>query len=260
MSTATGEWRAYVYTNGVQEVTYYAGTTTNDGSERTSGWNAGVEATVKAGFNFGGISGEVSVTGSYSRSMSISVAQSVQESISNTLTTKFDKPGGQVWQFVYTAKDTCGVVDIKTRDLVMTENRARSPCCLPGFAVSSTMQHGPCEAGSPCMCSTNICNAPPESQPTEFPNEVFTTPTQSAARPPTPTNSGASLLQSVCGVSGHTQACICLTGSGVQSCTEAGSWSPCICAAKASRAICLHPRWAAALLVAVLVALSAAFR
>lgn len=250
MSTATGEWRAYVYTNGGQDIEYTAGVTTDDGSGRTSEWNAGVEATVKAGFNLAGINGEVSVAGSYSRSMSNSVSQSVQESSSNTLTTKFDKPGGQVWQFVYTARDTCGVVDIKTRDLVMTENRARNPCCLPGFAVSSSMQHGPCVAGSPCMCSTSICD----------PNEVFTTPTQSAARQPTPTNSGASLLQSVCGVSGNTQACICLTGSGVQSCTEAGSWSSCICAAQASRAICLHPRWAAALLVVVLVALSAGFR
>ena len=247
MSTASGEWRALVYTNGGQEVSYTAGVTTTDGSERTKEWNAGVQTTVSAGFNFLGISGQASVTGSFSRSTSSMVSRSVQESTSQTLTTSFEAPGGQVWQFAYTVQDSCGVADIKTRDLVSTANRGEPPCCLPGFAVTANRQHGPCVAGSPCTCSTRICNRPLDMS-------------LDAGQPATPTAPGGSPLQRACGVAGVTQACICVEGSGVQSCTDAGSWSPCACKAKASRAMCLRPWRSGALLPVALLALSAAFR
>jgi len=250
-SAVGGEWKAYGYTNANSEFEYTVGTTPTDGNERTTTWSRGVEAKVSGGFKFLGMGVNVEVTGTYSQASSDLVSKAVQYSASEKQTYKFDK-GGQVWQFEYEVEDWyCSQATIKTKNLVITESYGEPPCCLPGYAILASRQHGPCVKGSPCTCPRSVC------EPTPGPTSMPFTPAdalQDARQLASMSSSGAS---SICGVAGSTQACICIEGSGVQSCTSSGSWGQCTCGAKASLASGRHQLsgW----LLVVLVALTSEF-
>jgi hypothetical protein len=156
-----GTWKVAGYSNGQREFGYTTGTTTTDGEERTSEWEAEVGVTVSAGFSFFGAESSVEVSSSYSQGGAETITRSIERSTERSLTTTFPHEvyphGGVVWQFDYLAQDTCGSSTIKTEDLVITGNRAQGPCCLPGFAKNPGQQHGPCAGNSPCSCAQSVC-------------------------------------------------------------------------------------------------------
>jgi len=159
-SNVRGTWNYVGYTNGQREFSYTTGTTTTDGSERSSSWEVGVQVEVSHGFKFlGGV--DVEVTSSYSRGGSETISRSIEQSSETSLTTTFPHEvyphGGVVWQFDYLTQDACGAGTIQTTDLVITPNRAQRPCCLPGYARNPGQQHGPCAGNSPCSCSASVC-------------------------------------------------------------------------------------------------------
>ena len=161
-SNVRGTWKYVGYTNGQREFSYTTGTTTTDGSERSSEWAMEVGVTVStSGFVFYGTETSVDVSSSYSRGGSETISRSIEQSSETSLTTTFPHEvyphGGVVWQFDYVTQDACGAGTIQTTDLVITPNRAQHPCCLPGYARNPGQQHGPCAGNSPCSCSASVC-------------------------------------------------------------------------------------------------------
>ena len=52
---------------------------------------------------------------------------------------------------------TCSQHVIGTQNIVLTDNVAKTPCCLPGTFKDHSKPHGPCLPGYPCACSPSIC-------------------------------------------------------------------------------------------------------
>jgi len=50
---------------------------------------------------------------------------------------------------------------------VLTDNRERPPCCLPGTFADHNNPHGPCLPYYPCACSTDVCSRAVETPATQ---------------------------------------------------------------------------------------------
>jgi len=163
---ASGKWETRGYTNGQNAYEFTEGVstsrTTTDTFESSLEWEVSVTNSITSGFEYLSFTGgefEVSATiaGSYTTTIEHAVQRTENKEETQTIT--FDEPG-QVWQFVYSVHDVCvdQPWDLLTNNLVTTDRRGEPPCCLPGHAKNPSIQHGPCEACTPCFCSDEICN------------------------------------------------------------------------------------------------------
>lgn len=166
MGASVGQWTVYKYANAGQKITYEEGITrsSEESVTNTKQWQTSVTRSVAAGFELKGFSAGTSVEVSfeYGESMESSVRSAVEKTQMASYETVFDEPG-QIWQFRYFIRDACypDTWSMATKDLVITKGRFEPPCCLPGYALDPRRQHGPCAAGSPCMCSDEVCNSQP---------------------------------------------------------------------------------------------------
>ena len=155
---ATGKWVPIGYSSSASHsITYQVGVNQADTNAYTTNqnWQNSVTGTISSGFDaFGAkINASLSVSSQYARSQQASVTRAITQSTSVSHSSTFG--AGQIWQFLYKAKDICNTlgVPIKTFDIVRTNSSADYPCCLPGLAVDPTQQHGACVPGSPDMCA-----------------------------------------------------------------------------------------------------------
>ena len=175
-----GDWVFHDYTNGANEIMYETGITRSSEfqNSKTEDWEASVTASVSAGFSFASASLQVSEVYADRVTSSVSKAVSQTEVQRNT---KTFLDGGLVWQFVFYLSDECASDwQLKTSILVITENQEEKPCCLPGYAPVSQVQHGPCINKSPCACDVETCagtgghdqDQPSTETPTHVPPET----------------------------------------------------------------------------------------
>ena len=172
VSSAKGKWRVHSSTNAASTgISYTEGTVKENGELVEESWSNEVTTSVSAGFGFiksgGGGGGQgtgVGVSGSLASDSSRAVSRSIRKDVEETHTVSFDR-GGTIWQFEYDIEDSCGGANIKTTDLVITDGRARPPCCLPGWFFSAQNVHGPCAEDSPCVCEDSICTHSPPTPP-----------------------------------------------------------------------------------------------
>ena len=89
------------------------------------------------------------------------ISAALEENTESTITQSFGNAAlsgaGVVWQFEYKIVHIFGSNVIGTQNIVLTDNVAKTPCCLPGTFKDHSKPHGPCLPGYPCACSPSIC-------------------------------------------------------------------------------------------------------
>ena len=157
---AAGKWVNIGSSSGMQSIEYFQGVEFIESTsfERSSQLEASVTASVTGCFVFGEASLEVSA--SYGQSFARTVSSTVTKSESISLVHDFGP--GTVWQWQWSIADVCSAnPSLTTNNLALTRGNFEPPCCLPGYALDEGRPHGPCFEGSPCSCSSEVCNAQP---------------------------------------------------------------------------------------------------
>jgi len=146
---STSEQISYKVAKGVTRAT-----TSEDSYE----WGAAVEAKVSAGFQvptIGGVSVDISA------SVSASFGNTYTEYFQSTESTEFTftaNRAGVMWQWQFNVYDACGMNIVKGMDVVLTENQAEPPCCLPGhFTDPSKPEEANCVATWGETAVYNLC-------------------------------------------------------------------------------------------------------
>jgi len=129
-------WVENIATSGVKEYSYHS--TESNKKSSSNEWSKSLTTSVSAGFEYAGAFGSVEVSSSLARTQVRSLERALEEGNAATQTYDIspDTVGMGLWQFEFTASDTCGHREtIKTHEYIFTDGRFRSPCCLPGYAM-----------------------------------------------------------------------------------------------------------------------------
>ena len=133
-----GSWK-YVQTianSGSRHYSYHS--TERNSKSSSSEWSKSLTTSVSAGFEYMGASSSVEVSSTVARTQARSLETALEEGYAETQTYTIspESVGLGLWQFEFTAKDTCRHTErIKTHEFIYTDGRFRSPCCLPGYAM-----------------------------------------------------------------------------------------------------------------------------
>ncbi|CAB9496820.1 expressed unknown protein [Seminavis robusta] len=171
-------WKYVNFSNGHQSFSFDVGTTNTRGKDVTKSWHweVGVSATVEANGGVGSTSLEVN--SNYGEESSETISESLDFSKSHSWSV--DLSPGAVWQFETVVHTLCeqfsdnereDAMNIHAKSYVITENKLKPPCCLPGLFKENDNPHGPCLDGTPCLCEDQDICFPPEAEPEPEPVE-----------------------------------------------------------------------------------------
>jgi len=155
--TTGGFWKPkqFFHKDAGVSITINVGVKNLESIADTEGWQAGVSASVTAGYNAGvvapGPHASVTVTGHYTRSAARSVTRAY-EKVWSKATTIDPKVSGQLWQFSFDTSSPCSDNAIDTDTYIITRSEAEPPCCPPGLFVDPDTPTGRCISDMVSMC------------------------------------------------------------------------------------------------------------
>jgi len=157
VNTAGGFWkpRQVFHLNAGVGVEIHVGVKDVESIADTEGWQAGVSASITAGYSAAvvaaGAHASVTVTGSYTRTAARSVTRAYERTWSKK-TTINPLVSGQLWQFSFDTSSACGDNEIDTETYMITPNLQQPPCCPPGMHVDTDIPTGSCISDMVYMC------------------------------------------------------------------------------------------------------------
>lgn len=155
--TTGGFWKPKQFFHNETGVstTIHVGVRNLESVSDTEGWQAGVTASITAGYSSSvltpGYHASVTVTGSYTRSAARSVTRAF-EKVWSTATTITPSRSGVVWQFSFDTTSPCHDDEVDTEAYVITDNAAQPPCCPPFLFVDPNIPTGSCISDALFMC------------------------------------------------------------------------------------------------------------
>lgn len=137
------------YSSGAQTLTITYGATYSHEVANTTEFGSKVNAEISSGFNIFGLKGQAKVGAEVSATVSSTFESTFSMSETKTYQDQFD--AGQVWQWQFNVTTGCGAIlgeaDFTGQATVLTAGLFAPPCCLPGWAMDPTAQHGQCAPG-----------------------------------------------------------------------------------------------------------------
>jgi len=102
----------------------------------------------------------------HAATISVALEENEEQTISQSWGNDEASGAGVVWQFKYKIQYIYGSNQIGTQNTVLTDNRLKPPCCLPGTFADHNNPHGPCLPYYPCACSADVCSRAVEAAQT----------------------------------------------------------------------------------------------